>query len=80
LTTPGRKSKRTSSRGQGRSEGDDPPGEGGADEASAFIAETVAGLRVLAERHKLEVLRHLLGMVQLEAEERLRLRSKRKLS
>jgi hypothetical protein len=46
----------------------------------AFIAETVAELVKLAERHRLEVLSHLLGMAKLEAEERLRLRSKRKLS
>jgi hypothetical protein len=55
-------------------------GEGGPDEAVAFIAETVADLVKLAKRHKLEILRHLLAMAQLEAEERLRLRSKRKLS
>jgi hypothetical protein len=54
--------------------------EGGPDEAVAFIAETVAELAKLAERHRLEVLRHLLGMAQLEAEERLRTRSKHKLS
>ena len=46
----------------------------------AFIAETVADLGKLAKRHRLEILRHLLGMAQLEAEEHLRLRSKRKLS
>ena len=46
----------------------------------AFIAETVAELVKLARRHRLEILDHLLGMAQLEAEERLRLRSKRKLS
>jgi hypothetical protein len=57
-----------------------PDGEGGPDEAVAFIAETVADLIKLAKRHKLEILSHLLGMAQLEAEERLRLRSKRKLS
>lgn len=56
------------------------PGEGGADEAVAFIAEQVAALRKLAERHKLDVLHHLLGMTKLEADEHLRLRSKRKLS
>jgi len=55
-------------------------GEGGPDEAVAFIAETVAELAKLAERHRLEVLGHLLGMAQLEAEERMRTRSKRKLS
>jgi hypothetical protein len=59
---------------------DEPDGEGGPDEAVAFIAEAVADLGKLAKRHRLEMLRHLLGMVQLEAEERLRLRSKRKLS
>ena len=46
----------------------------------AFIAESVAELTQLAKRHRLEILSHLLGMAQLEAEERLRLRSKRKLS
>ena len=55
-------------------------GEGGPDEAVAFIAETVADLSKLARRHRLEILDHLLGMAQLEAEEHLRLRSKRKLS
>jgi hypothetical protein len=55
-------------------------GEGGPDEATAFIGETVAELAKLARRHKLGVLDYLLAMVQLEAEERLRLRSKRKLS
>jgi hypothetical protein len=54
--------------------------EGGPDEAAAFIAETVAELVKLAERHRLEVLGHLLRMAQLEAEERLRTRSKHKLS
>ncbi|WP_309177458.1 MULTISPECIES: hypothetical protein [unclassified Bradyrhizobium] len=46
----------------------------------AFITETVADLVKLAKRHKLEILGYLLAMVQLEAEERLRLRSRRKLS
>ena len=54
--------------------------EGGPDEAVAFIAETVAELVKLAERHRLEVLGHLLNMAQLEAEERLGTRSKHKLS
>ncbi|QQO22282.1 hypothetical protein JJB98_21250 [Bradyrhizobium diazoefficiens] len=56
------------------------PGEGGADEAVAFIAEQAGALRKLAGRHKLGVLHYLLGMTKLEADERLRLRSKRKLS
>ena len=64
--------------GQGRS--DEPAGEGGPDEAAAVIAETVAELAGLARRHKLDVLGFLLGMTQLEAEEHLRLRSKRNLS
>jgi hypothetical protein len=72
--------KRTASGRDRRSRIDEPDGEGGPDEAVAFIAETVADLGKLARRHKLEILSHLLGMVQLEAEERLRLRSKRKLS
>ena len=59
---------------------DDPPGDGGPDEAASFIAETVAELALLARRHKLGMLVHLLEMAQLEAEERVRLRSKRKLS
>ena len=72
--------KRTASGRDRRSLTDESIGEGGPDEAVAFIAETVAELVKLAERHRLEVLSHLLGMAQLEAEERLRTRSKRKLS
>jgi hypothetical protein len=72
--------KRTASGRDRRSRIEEPDGEGGPDEAVAFIAETVADLVKLAKRHKLEILRHLLAMAQLEAEERLRLRSKRKLS
>jgi hypothetical protein len=76
----GRRRKRTTSGRQKRSQLDEAKGEGGPDEAVAFIAETVAELAKLAKRHRLELLSHLLGMAQLEAEERLRLRSKRKLS
>jgi hypothetical protein len=72
--------KRAASGRDRRSRVEEPDGEGGPDEAVAFIAETVADLIKLAKRHKLEILRHLLAMAQLEAEERLRLRSKRKLS
>ncbi|MBR0713360.1 hypothetical protein [Bradyrhizobium liaoningense] len=78
MTTPGRKRKRAATAGQG-ARGDE-PGEGGADEAAAFIAEQAKNLRELAGRHKLDVLHYLLGMTQLEAEEHIRLRSKRKLS
>jgi hypothetical protein len=66
--------------GGGSSPTDDPPGDGGPDEAASFIAETVADLAMLARRHRLGVLVRLLEMAQLEAEERVRLRSKRKLS
>jgi hypothetical protein len=78
LTKAGDRGKRTAS-GRNRKP-EEPDGEGGPDEAVAFIAETVAELAKLARRHRLDVLNHLLGMAQLEAEERLRLRSKRKLS
>ena len=72
--------KRTAS-GKNRASPTDQRGEeGGPDEAVTFIAETVAELVKLAERHRIEVLGHLLGMAQLEAEERLRTRSRRKLS
>jgi Pyruvate/2-oxoacid:ferredoxin oxidoreductase gamma subunit len=63
-----------------RSRTDQLNGEGGPDEAAAFIAETAADLAGLARRHKLDMLGFLLGMTQLEAEEHLRLRSKRTLS
>jgi hypothetical protein len=76
---PGRKRARAASAGRDGSRGEE-PGEGGADEAVVFIAEQVVALRKLAERHRLDVLHYLLGMTQLEAEERIRLRSKRKLS
>ena len=72
--------KRAASGGTKRSSTDEHNGEGGPDEAVAFIAETVAELVKLAKNHRLEVLSHLLGMAQLEAEERMRTRSKRKLS
>ena len=80
MTKAGGGRKRTAS-GRGRRSPTDETGEeGGPDEAVAFIAETVAELIKLTKRHRLEILSHLLGMAQLEAEERLRLRSKRKLS
>ncbi|UPK32257.1 hypothetical protein IVB18_28665 [Bradyrhizobium sp. 186] len=79
MTKPGRQRARVVSGAHGRSRNEE-PGEGGADEAVAFIAEQVAALRKLAERHKLDVLHYLLGMTKLEADEHLRLRSKRKLS
>jgi hypothetical protein len=80
LARTGGRRKRIASGGKRRLQGDETNGEGGPDEAVAFIAETVTELVKLARRHRLEVLSHLLGMAQLEAEERMRTRSKRKLS
>ena len=59
---------------------DEPRGEGGPDEAAAFIAESAADLVRLARSHGLDMLGHLLRMAELEAEEYLRLRGKQKLS
>jgi hypothetical protein len=55
-------------------------GDGGPDEAAAFIAETVAELARVARRHRLGMLVRLLEMAQMEAEDHVRLRGKRKLS
>ena len=71
---------RSSQHRDGGSRTDDPEGDGGPDEAAAFIAETVADLARIARRHKLEMLASLLEMAQMEAEERVRLRGKGKLS
>jgi hypothetical protein len=79
LAKTGRRRKRVSGRDK-RSRTDELREEGGPDEAAAFIAETSGDLARLARRHKLDMLSHLLGMAQMEAEEHLRLRSKRKLS
>ena len=78
MAVPGGTRKRAASRKHSRGPDGDPPGDGGPDEATAFIAENVAELAALARRHRLDLLVHLLGMTQLEAEERLR--GRRKLS
>lgn len=80
LSKPERKRKPASSRRTPRSSTSEPPGEGGPDEAASFIAEMVSDLAVLAARHKLDHLRYLLAMAKLEAEEHIRLRSRRRLS
>lgn len=49
------------------------------DAAAALIAEVTAGLSQLAQRHNLDMLDYLLRMANLEAEEHLRLRSRRRL-
>jgi len=80
LNKPARKRKRMSpSRGL-RSIHDEYTGEGSADEATVVIAEAVESLALLARRHRLEMLDYLLRMTHLEAEDRLRLRSRRRLS
>jgi hypothetical protein len=67
--------------GRGRRPGsDESSGDGGPDEAATLIADAAAELATLARRHKLDMLNFLLRMAQLEAEERLRLRSRRNLS
>ena len=80
MTKPGRKQKRAPSRRASPPSGHEPLMEGGPDEAAKFIAEWVAGLAALARRHRLEHLRYLLALALLEAEEHIRLRSRRKLS
>jgi hypothetical protein len=75
-----RKRKPASSGTRRRSQASEPPGEGGPDEAASFIAETVGNLARLAQRHRLDHLRYLLAVAQLEAEEHVRLRSRRRLS
>jgi hypothetical protein len=79
LTKTGRRRTPASGGRDGRSRIDDPE-DGGPDEAAVFIAETVAELARIARRHKLGMLVRLLEMAQMEAEERVRLRGKRKLS
>jgi hypothetical protein len=58
----------------------EPPGDGGPEEAAAFIAENLADLARVARRHGLGLLVSLLEMAQMEANERVRLRGKRNLS
>ena len=80
LTRTGRRRTPASRGRDGGSPTDDPPGDGGPDEALAYIAENVADLAGLARRHNLEMLVRLLEMAQMEAQERIQFRSKRNLS
>jgi hypothetical protein len=80
LTKTGGRGTRASPGKDRGSPSDEPPGEGGPDEATAFIAETVAELARIARRHRLDLLGYLLELAQMEAEERVRLRGKRNLS
>lgn len=52
-----------------RTEAADEPGDGGPEEAARVVAETVIELALLARRHRLDVLAHLLDMAQMEADE-----------
>ncbi len=80
MTKTGGRGRRASSGKVGDAANDEPPGDGGPDEAAIFIAETVAALAGLARRHRLVLLARLLEMTQMEAEEHIRLRGKRNLS
>jgi hypothetical protein len=80
LTKTIRRRTRSSQGKDGGSRTNDPLEDGGPDEAVAFIAETVADLARVARRHRLGMLVRLLEMAQMEAEDRVRLRGKRKLS
>ncbi|WP_157113490.1 hypothetical protein [Bradyrhizobium embrapense] len=66
--------------GRRRPAGDESGGEGGPDDALVLIAAAATELAKLAQRHKFDVLDHLLAMTRLEADEQLRARSRRKLS
>jgi hypothetical protein len=73
-------SRKRKASGRGRFPDDETRGDGGPDEAAAFIAETLGDLVKLARRHQLDMLVHLLGMAKLDADEHVRLRSKHRLS
>jgi hypothetical protein len=66
--------------GRRRSAGEQTEGGGSPDDALILIAAAVTELAKLAQRHKFEVLDHLLAMARLEADEQIRLRSRRRLS
>jgi hypothetical protein len=63
-----------------QSDESEPPGEGDRDEAAKFIVESVGNLAKLAQSHGLDHLRYLLAVARMEAEEQIRMRSKRRLS
>jgi hypothetical protein len=75
-----RRHKRVTVHSESHSRTDEPPGEGGSEEAANFIAETVASLTRLARRHDLDLVAYLLAMTRLEAEEQVKLLRRRKLS
>jgi hypothetical protein len=75
-----RRHKRVTAHGGGRLRANEPPGEGGSEEAARFIADTVTSLTRLARRHNLDLLAYLLAMARLEAEEQVKILRRRKLS
>ena len=60
-----------------RSPAGEPPGDGGPEEAAAYIAQNLADLARLARRHRLDMLVRLLEMAQMEAQERIQPRGRR---
>ncbi|WP_244065118.1 hypothetical protein [Bradyrhizobium sp. Ce-3] len=66
--------------GRRRPAGDETARKGSPDDALVLIAAAATELAKLAQRHRFEVLDHLLAMARLEAEEQLRARSRRRLS
>ena len=80
MSKTGRKRKTASSPRRRQAPAGEIPGDGGPDEAASFIADMAGNLARLAKRHRLDHLNYLLAMARLEAEEHVRLRSRRKLS
>jgi hypothetical protein len=66
--------------GRRRPAGDETGGEGGPGDALVLIAAAATELAKLAQRHKFEVLDRLFAMARLEADQQLRVRSRRRLS
>ena len=67
---PPRRSRSTEPESEQRSE------EGGAEEAAAFVAETLLNLTAICHRHRFETLGYLLDMAHMEAEGIVRARRK----
>jgi hypothetical protein len=80
LNNTGGRRGRGSSGKNGSSQNREPPGDGGPDEATLFIAETLVALAAIARRHELGLLVRLLEMARMEAEERIRAPGGRNLS
>ena len=57
-------------------EPEQPSGDCGAEEAAAFIAETLLNLTTICHRHRFETLGYLLDMARMEADGLMRTRQK----